>query len=219
MALAEETVGYRRLFEHTRSRLERRGIEVALEFGSGVSANDFAPLEETWGLPIPWSLRQFYLETGNGLTFRWPVDRSAPSQPFCRLCVPNLAGLSKGIDYLRMQNESLASHDFWEPEEREAARHHYRRQLTYFPFLQENADLLCIEPADGAEVVVFHDHEWSLHTAGDSGIQLAGTLRQFWWGWSEVGFVEPKENWWPQTAGIGRTVWSQENFGFSIEAA
>jgi hypothetical protein len=215
IANTKEIIGYRHLFEHTRTALEKRGIAVALKFGPRVLPTDFKPLEQAWGLLIPPPLRQFYLETGNGLTFHWSVDPDATSQPFCRLNVPTLAELSAGIDYLRMLSGCLAGHDFWEVRDTDEARRQYQRQLTYFPFLAENADLLCIDPAS-REAIVFHDHEWSFYTAGDSGVFLAGSLAQFWQGWSEVGFVEPNELWWPRTADIGGTIWSQENFGFYL---
>ena len=132
--------------------------------------------------------------------------------------VPTLAELSAGIDYLRMLSGGLAGHDFWEARDPDEARRHYQRQLTYIPFLAEHADLLCIEPARG-EAVVFHDHEWNFYEAGDSGVLLAGSLADFWQGWSEVGFVEPNRIWWPKTADIRGTVWSEENFGFRIGRA
>jgi hypothetical protein len=219
MTMAQGSIGIRHLFEHARARLEARRISVSLEFGAPVSPTDFAPFEKAWGLTIPPSLRQFYLETGNGLAFRWPLDPNAPSEPFCWLVVPALAGLQEGIDYLRMLNGCLAGHDFRESREAEAARRHYQRQLTFFPFLRANADLICIESTEGHEVVVFHDHEWSFYPTGDSGIRLTDSLIQFWQGWSEVGFVEPKNYWWPTAAGNGRTVWSKENFGFCLGAA
>ena len=217
MGIAAGPVGFRQLFEQARARLESRRISVHLEFGPRVFAADFEPLERVWGVPIPPSLRQFYVETGNGLTFRWHLDPDTLSRPFCSLAVPTLAGLTEGIEYLRMLNGCLAGHDFRESRDPAAARRHYGRQLAFFPFLQANADLLCIEPAGGQEVVVFHDHEWSLYPTGDSGIRLADSLASFWQGWAEVGFAEPTE-WWPGAAGTEGAIWSVEHFGVRFGA-
>lgn len=204
-------MSYRRLFEQTRARLETRGIAVKLEFGPDVSPLTFEELQQASGLPIPQSLRQFYSEIGDGLTFHWSLNDNEATKTFCRLNIPTLTQLLVGINYLQMLNDCLADHDF-----RETAHREYQRQLTYFPFLTDNTDLICIEPTAGQEAVVFHDHEWSFYTTGDSGILLANSLKEFWHGWSEVGFVEPLEHWWPKTTGSAGTIWSVEEFGFQL---
>jgi hypothetical protein len=213
MTIAEGSIGYRHLFEQARAQLEARRISVRLEFGPRVTPTDFEPLEQTWSLSIPPSLRQFYLETGNGLAFDWFLEPNVPPQPFCRLVVPTLAGLRQGVEYLRMLNECLVGYDFRESRDPEAARHQYQRQLTFFPFLKANVDLLCIEPTGGREVVVFHDREWSFYPTGDSGIRLADSLVQFWRSWSKVGFVEPSAYWWPRTVGNGGTILGTAGIG------
>jgi hypothetical protein len=219
MAMDVGPTGFRCLFEQARARLEGGGIPVRLDFGPRVLITDFEPFEQAWGLPIPPSVRQFYLEVGNGLTFQWQADPDSPSGPFCSLNVPTLAGLGDGVEYLRMLNECLAGHDFRKSRDADAARRHYRRQLGFFPFLRANADLLCIEVEGGQEVVVFHDHEWSFYPAGDSGVRLADSLIQFLRGWSEVAFVEPRKWWWPAVIGAGGVIWSEEHFGFYLGAA
>lgn len=219
MAASNTALGYRHLFQNTQDRLRSRGITASLKVGPSVSIADFEPLEAVAKLPIPSSLRQFYLEVGNGLTFHWAVDLDRPSQKFCRLNVPTLDQLLLGFSYLRMLNECLASHDFREAQDVEYARRQFHRQLTYFPFLTANADLLCIEPTSDREAVVFCDHEWSDYPTGNSGVVLAESLHEFWRGWSQVGFVEPIEFWWPKAIRDRQAIWSEENFGFRLEPA
>lgn len=214
--MSAAAVDYRRIFEHTAERLERAGISVRLEFGPSVVPGDVEQLEKACGISFPVSLRQFYSEVGSGLTFRWFANRSDPAEPFCWLVVPTLDGLRQEIEYLRMLNECLDGHNFWESEAPELARQQYQRQLSFFPILRENVDLICIEPRAGSEAVVFFDHEWSFHKRGISGIRLADSLEGFWQAWSSVGFVEPTHYWWPGTISDGKVNWSREFFGFQV---
>jgi hypothetical protein len=206
------------MFERTRARLEADGIPVCCDFGSAVAAADFSSFERKWAVSFPSSLRQFYQDVGDGLTFQWFLDCADPMQPFSSLVVPTLDVLQQELAYLRMLDECLAGYDFGRSQDPEVARQHYERQLSFFPFLRNNAELICIEPVASHERVVFHDHEWSFYESGDSGIRLADSLWEFWEGWSSVGFVEPKHLWWQRTVGTRGVVWSREHFGFCLRA-
>jgi hypothetical protein len=115
-----------------------------------------------------------------------------------------------------MDSECLANHRFWEARDPALAKRHYVRQLSFFPFFEENTDLICIEPVSDGEVVVYHQSDWSLMETGDSGIRLAGSLREFLAGWSTVAFVEPNRFWWPDTVTNGRVLWSGDAFPFHL---
>jgi hypothetical protein len=97
------------------------------------------------------------------------------------------------------------------------AKQQYRRQLSFFPFLRDNVDLICLEPTSGNDVVVFHDHEWSFYERGNSGIRLSDSLLEFWQGWSTVGFIDPTHLWWPATVSDGKVNWSGDCFGFHLQ--
>jgi len=215
--MARELVNYRSIFENAKNHLERKGISVLTEIGSTVSPAQFDDFEQRWDVSFPSALEQFYLETGNGLEFRWFLNRSDPKAPFCWLKIPDLSKLQHTLEYLRMLNDCLGDHDFIEHQDQSIGRKHYQRQLSFFPFLNDNADLICIETASGKQTVVFHDHEWSFQEDGDSAILLANSLSEFWLGWSSVGFVRPKCLWWPHTIGEKGVIWSEDNFGFHLD--
>jgi hypothetical protein len=206
---------FAQLFEMAVARLGSVGIAAQLERGGPVTAQQIARYERDWATSIPQSIRQFYFDVGDGLEFRWFIDRLDALSPFCWLKVPQLSDLKGMIDYLHMLNDCLADHEFREARQPERAIRHYRRQLTFFPFLQDNADLMCVEVCGEREQVVFHDHEWSFHEDGDSGLILAPSLLEFWQGWSNVGFVQPTQLWWPGTIKGQATEWSIDRFGFS----
>ncbi len=214
-----EAIGYRKILDAACTRLAALGIAVDLQNGVPVAASRIRQCEQEWAVLFPSSVRQFYMELGDGLMLRWFIDRSNIAMPFGSLWVPRLRDLKMGIDSLRMFNQCFADYDFRETEEPEVAKHHYQRQLSFFPFREENSDLICIETVDDRETVVFFDHEWPCYSRGDSGLFLGDSLHAFWMGWSSVGFAHPKLHWWPGTVGERGTEWSEERFGFCLPPA
>ena len=213
------TDGYRKLFETTAARLSTAGIAAHFSHGAPVTSAQIHRCEDECGVPMPSTLRQFYLDVGDGLTFHWTIDPSNASLPFCQLNVPSIAELKSAIAYLLMLNECLVDDDFHKAQEQTLARIHYQRQKVLYPFLKCNADVLCIETIGENQAVVFHDHEWSSYVHGDSGTLIARSLAEFWHGWSTVAFVEPKDFWWPGTQNAFGTEWSVERFGFCLANA
>ncbi len=211
-----QSIDYRLLFDVTVTRLAAMEISADCSCGPSLTATQLDRFEQECSLSLPSSLRQFYLSIGDGLEFRWTVDRSNVALPSCYLTVPELSQLKQSVDYLRMLNRCLADQDFDFAHDVAFARQQYKRQLSFFPFLQDNSDLLCIECKQGAEEVVFLDHEWSFYDRGISGRFLARSLHDFWCGWSNVGFVAPKNFWWPGSLGEFGIEFSVERFGFSL---
>jgi hypothetical protein len=214
-----EATVYRKILDAACARLEALGIAVNLENGPPVTASRISQCEQEWGVAFPSCVRQFYMELGDGLRLQWFIHRSNISIPFGSLWVPRLAEMKMGLDFLRMLSECFADYDFLDTEQPEVARRHYQRQLSFFPFLEENSDLICIETIGDRETVVYFDHEWPCYGRGDSGLFLADSLPDFWMGWSSVGFVRPKLSWWPGTVGERGTEWTEARFGFSLPLA
>jgi hypothetical protein len=207
---------YRDLFERTVERLRACGIVATLEFGPVVSAFEIRRFEQSLNVQMPRCLVDFYLNVGDGVKLEWNADGESATVPFCRFSFPNLGRLVGALGKLRMESECLANHSFWEACDPVLARRHYERQLSFFPFFEENTDLICIEPVSDAEVVVYYQYDWSFMETGDSGIRLAGSLREFLSGWSTVAFVEPGRFWWPDTVANDGVIWSGEAFPFHL---
>lgn len=207
-------MSYLTIFEKTVARLQRCQIEATLTVGSTVVPADLAAFEDVVRISFPESLSRFYLQTGNGVSLQWDVAASDCHQPFCRLQFPALEHLRMLVDQLRMENECLATHNFWENQDPELARQHFSRQTTFFPVFAVNSDLICIESRPDGEGVVFHRHDWSVEKFGDSGVRLADSLDRFLIEWSSVGFVEPTNSWWPDVVARSSTQWAWDAFDF-----
>lgn len=198
------------------TRLAAVGISAHFAHGADVTSAQIEVFEEDSAVSLPLSVRRFYSEIGDGLEFRWAINPANPSLPLCWLKVPQLAELKQAVDYLHLLNTCFADRDLHEAQNPVRARTQYARQLSFFPILQDNTDLLCIESNQTNEAVVFHDHEWSFSDRGVSGLVLADSLPEFWRGWSDVGYVAPKNNWWPDTIRGQGTEWTLERFGFCL---
>lgn len=191
------------MFKRTVERLRECGITATLEFGPAVTPADIHRFEASLLAPVPRCLFDFYLNVGDGVRFEWTAEGANPAAPFCRFTFPELERLHGMIAKLRMESECLADHNFWEARDPVRARRHYERQLSFFPFFEQNTDLICIEPVGDRETVVHYQYDWSFTATGDCGIRLAGSLYEFLSGWSTVAFVEPINFWWPGTVSNG----------------
>ncbi len=206
------------LFGRVRARLDELGVQAT--FGTGrpvIECWDVWEVQDTIGRSIPDTLRLFYLEMGDGLTFRWQAPGEDENGPFAKLEIPSLRSLGWAYhawrDVVLYTPEKAESYGFPHTEDPALAKRTAGRMWDWIPVLAEgNGDTICIDLGSPSAPVIFHKHDWLDGGTGDNGFLMAESWGAFLSGWAGVCFQRPRSMFWASALGPSGVEWGGEQF-------
>lgn len=193
---------YKRLFEQVRTRLDSLGVNYSF-----YAARPVLECWDIWGAQydmkrmLPKELCKFYLDMGDGLSFRWESEPENGALVFANLQMPSLESLVR--QYFDWRNcvcyspENAAEYGFPHTANPQLAIRTAARMWDWLPILyQGNGDQICIDLSEQSCPVIFHKHDWMDGGSGENGFLLAENWNAFVTGWAGVCFQWPKSLFW-----------------------
>jgi hypothetical protein len=180
-------MSYLHLIDTALGHLQKQGLPDPPFLERGPAVDDVY-ITKAWSkspIALPASMRDFYLQVGNGIVFSWTNYRRAHGQlrflPI-EICAKSAANC-----------EWVDKDDFRNTDDPALAKKTAKRMRNWIPFQDfGNGDQLCIDTGIASEPVVFHKHDWFDGGDGNNGHVLGLSLKEFLTDWSQVCFQDPR---------------------------